>query len=112
MNFELSQEIPLSDPVGQGEEDDWDTVGELTERSRSPAPTIEDPVPQMAQQTTGTAEPQVPAEESRPEPSATTGAEGPVAAQAEEEAPAEARLVDIASILGAPTVIVFRSACK
>jgi hypothetical protein len=79
MNFELSQEIPLSDPVGQGEEDDWDTVGELTERSRSPAPTIEEPVPQMAQQTTGTAEPQVPAEESRPEPSATTGAEGPVA---------------------------------
>jgi predicted secreted protein len=47
--------------------------------------------------------------ESRPEPSKTTGAEEPVAAQAEEEAPAEAGLVDIASILGAPTVTVVRS---
>jgi hypothetical protein len=51
----------------------------------------------------------VPAEESRPEPGATTGAEVPVAAEAEEEAPAEAWLVDIASILGAPTVTVVRS---
>jgi hypothetical protein len=74
--------------------------------SRSPAPTVEESVPQMAHQTTGTAEPQVPAEEGRPEPSATTGAEGPVVAQAEEEAPAEAGLVDIASILGAPTVTI------
>jgi predicted secreted protein len=40
--------------------------------------------------------------ESRPEPSVTTGVEEPVAAQVEEEAPAEAELVDIASILGAP----------
>jgi predicted secreted protein len=47
--------------------------------------------------------------ESRPEPSATTGAEEPVAAQAEEEAPAEAGLVDITSILGASTVTVVRS---
>jgi predicted secreted protein len=39
----------------------------------------------------------------------TAGAEEPAAAQAEEEAPAEAGLVDIASILGAPTVNVFRS---
>jgi predicted secreted protein len=52
---------------------------------------------------------QAPAVESRPEPSATTGAEEPVAAQAEEEAPAEARLVDITSILGTPTVAVVRS---
>jgi predicted secreted protein len=41
--------------------------------------------------------------------SATTGAEEPVAAQTEEEAPAEAGLVDIASILGAPIVTVVRS---
>jgi hypothetical protein len=109
LNFELSQEIPSSDPADQGEEDDWDTVGRLTERSLSPAPTIEETVPQMAQQTPGTAEPQVSAEESRPEPSTTTGVGGPVAAQAEEEAPAEAGLVDIASILGAPTVTVVRS---
>jgi hypothetical protein len=84
-------------------------VGGLTERSLTPAPTIEEIVPQMAQQTPGTTEPQASAEESRPEPSATTGAEGPVAAEAEEEAPIEARLVDIASILGAPTVTVIRS---
>jgi hypothetical protein len=95
--------------VDQGEEDDWDTVGEPTERNRSPAPTVEETVPQMAQQTTSTAEPQVPAEENMPEPSATTGVEGPVAAQAEEEAPAEAGLVNITSILGAPTVTVVRS---
>jgi hypothetical protein len=41
--------------------------------------------------------------ESRPEPSTTAGAEEPAAARAEEEAPAEAGLVDIASILGTPT---------
>jgi hypothetical protein len=108
MTVEL-QEIPSSDPADQGGEDDWDTVGEPNERSISPAPTIEETVPQMAQQTPGTAELQASAEESRPEPSATTGAGGPVAAEAEEEAPAETRLVDIASILGALTVTVFRS---
>jgi hypothetical protein len=37
------------------------------------------------------------------------GAEGLAAAQAEEDALAEAGLVDIASILGAPTVTVVRS---
>jgi hypothetical protein len=84
-------------------------VGGATERSHSPAYTIEETVPQMAQQTPGTAEPQASAEEGRPEPSATTGAGGPVAAEAEEEAPAEAGLVDIASILGAPTLTVVRS---
>jgi predicted secreted protein len=47
--------------------------------------------------------------ENQPEPSTTADAEEPVAAQAEEEAPAEAGLVDIASILGAPTVTVVRS---
>jgi hypothetical protein len=105
----LSQEIPSSDPIDQGEGDDWDTVGELIERSRSTAPTVEELVSRMTQQATRVAEPQVPAEESRPEPSATTGSRQPVAAQAEEDAPAEAGLVDIASILGAPTVTVFRS---
>jgi predicted secreted protein len=39
----------------------------------------------------------------------TAGTEEPVAAQAEEEAPAEAGLVSIASILGTPTVTVVRS---
>jgi predicted secreted protein len=63
----------------------------------------------MTQQTTSVAEPQVLAEESRPEPSTTTGAREPVAAQAEEEVPVEAGLVDIASILGAPIVTVVQS---
>jgi hypothetical protein len=38
----------------------------------------------MAHQTPGTAEPQASAKESRPKPSATTGAEGTVAVEAEE----------------------------
>jgi hypothetical protein len=63
----------------------------------------------MTQQTTRVVEQQVPVEESRPEPSMTTGAEEPVAAKATEETPVEAGLVDIASILGAPTVTVVQS---
>jgi predicted secreted protein len=50
--------------------------------------------------------------ERRPEPSSTTGAVAPVVAHVEEEAPAEARLVDIASILGAPTLTVVRSSLQ
>jgi hypothetical protein len=84
-------------------------VGEPTERSRSPAPIVEELVLQMTQQTTRVVEPQAPAVESRPEPSATTRAEEPVAAQVEEEASAEAGLVDIATLLGAPTVSIVRS---
>jgi hypothetical protein len=84
-------------------------VGKPAERSRSPAPTVDELVSQMTQRTTRVVEPQAPAVESRPESSATTGAEEPVAAQAEEEAPTEVGLVDIASILGAPTVNVVRS---
>jgi hypothetical protein len=63
----------------------------------------------MTQRSTRVIELQAPTMESRPELSTTTGAEEPVAAQAEEEAPAEAGLVDITSILGAPTVTVVRS---
>jgi hypothetical protein len=63
----------------------------------------------MTQRTTRVVEPQATADESRPEPSATTRAEKLVAAQAEEEVPAEAGLVDIANILGAPTVTIIRS---
>jgi predicted secreted protein len=40
---------------------------------------------------------------------AASTAEGAAAAEAQEEAPAEAGLVDIASILGTPTVMVVRS---
>jgi hypothetical protein len=84
-------------------------MGEPAERSRSPAPTVEEHVSQMTQRATRVVEPQAPAVESRLEPSATTGAEEPVVAQTEEEAPTEAGLVDIANILGAPTVTVVRS---
>jgi hypothetical protein len=40
------------------------------------------------------------------EPALTAATEEPAATQAKEEAPAEAGLFDIASILGAPTVTV------
>jgi hypothetical protein len=109
LNSELSHEIPSFDPVDLGEGDDWDTVGEPTERSCSPAPTVEEFVSQMTQRTTRVVEPQVPAVESRPEPTVTTVVEELVAAQVEEEAPAEAGLVDISSILCAPTLTVVRS---
>jgi hypothetical protein len=84
-------------------------VGKLAERSRSPAPTIEELVALMTHRSTRVVEPQAPAMESRPEPSTTAGAEEPAAAQAKGEAPAEVGLVDIANILGAPTVTVVRS---
>jgi hypothetical protein len=51
---------------------------------------------------------QVPVAEGRTEPVAAVAAEEPAATEAEEEAPAEAGLVDVASILGAPTVTVVR----
>jgi hypothetical protein len=103
------QKIPYSDPVDQGEGEDWDTVGGPAERSRSPAATVEELVSQMIQQSTGVVEPRAPAVESRPKSSTAAGAEEPAAAQSEEEAPAEAGLVDITNILGAPTVTVVRS---
>jgi hypothetical protein len=84
-------------------------MGEPSERSRSPAPTVEELVSRMTHQSTSVVEPRAPAVESRPEPSATTGAEEPIAAQAEEEELTETGLVDIASIIGAPTVTVVRS---
>jgi hypothetical protein len=103
------QEIPPSDPVDQGDEGDWETVGEPAERNRSPVPTIEELVLQLTQWSTTVVEPQSPVVESRAEPAATVAAEESVVAQAEEEVPAIAGLVDIASILGAPTVTVVRS---
>jgi predicted secreted protein len=54
---------------------------------------------------------QLPAAQGGTEPAAAAeeAAEGAAATEAQEEAPAEAELVDIASILGAPTVMVVRS---
>jgi hypothetical protein len=94
-------EIPPSDPVDQGDEGDWETVGEPTGASRSPASTVEELVSQLTRQP--------PVTEGRNEPAATPTAEEPAATEAEEEAPAEAGIVDIASILSAPTVTVVRS---
>jgi hypothetical protein len=95
--FYCLQEIPHSDPVDQGDEGNWETVGEPAERSRSPTPAKTEAVPQAL------------VVEGRTEPATATAAEEPAATEAEEEAPAEAGLVDIASILGAPTVTVVRS---
>jgi hypothetical protein len=52
---------------------------------------------------------QAPVAEDRTETTAAAATEEPAATEAEEEAPAEAGLFDIASILGAPTVIVVQS---
>jgi hypothetical protein len=92
--------------VDQVEEDNWDTVGRPTERSLSPAPTVEEVVPELAQQADGAGDPRVSTEERRPEPSVTTEAVEPVVSHVEEEVPTEARLVDITSLFGAPTMTV------
>jgi hypothetical protein len=98
--FHYLQEIPPSDPVDQRDEGDWDTVGEPAGASHSPAPTVEELVAQLTRQP--------PVAMGSTKPTAAV-AEEPAATEAQEEAPAEAGLVDIASILGAPTVTVVRS---
>jgi hypothetical protein len=97
--FPCLQESPPTEPVDQGDEGEWDTVGEAA-GSRSPAPTVEELLAQM--------ERQPPAAQESAEPAA-AAAEEAAAAEAQEEAPAEGGLVDIASILGAPTVTVVQS---
>jgi hypothetical protein len=97
--FPCLQEVPPTEPVEQGDEGNWDTVGEAA-GSRSPAPTVEELLAQM--------ERQPPAAQGSTEPAA-AAAEKAAATEAQEEVPAEAGLVDIASILGAPTVTVVRS---
>jgi hypothetical protein len=99
MKFPCLQKIPPTEPVEQGDEGEWDTVGEAA-GSRSPVPTVEELLVQM--------ERQPPAAQGGTEPAA-AAAEEAAPAEAQEEVPAEARLVDIASILGAPTVTVVRS---
>jgi hypothetical protein len=97
--FPYLQELPPTEPVDQGDEGEWDTVGEAA-GSRNPTPTVEELLAQM--------ERQPPAAQESTEPAA-AAAEEVVAVEVQEEAPAEAGLVDIASILGAPTVTVVRS---
>jgi hypothetical protein len=116
--FRCLQELPPTEPVDQGDEGEWDTVGEAT-GSRSPAPTVEEllaqmqhqpPAPQESTESAAAAAEEVVAAKAQESTApATVTAEEAVAAEAQEEAPAEAGLVDIASILGAPTVTVVRS---
>jgi hypothetical protein len=112
------QEVPPAEPVEEGDEGVWDTVGE-PDGSRSPAPTVEELLAQLERQ------PPAPEESTGPvaaavEEVAASGAqetstppaaavEEAVAVGAEEEAPAEGGLVDIASILGAPAMTIVRS---
>jgi hypothetical protein len=86
MKLHCLQEIPPSDPVEQGDEGDWDTVGEPAGGSRSPAPTVEELVAQLTRQP--------PVAEGSTELT-TAAAEEQAATEAQEEAPAEAGLVDI-----------------
>jgi hypothetical protein len=64
---------------------------------------------EVAQHATITDEPQESIEKRRADPSATTRSVEPVVAHVEDEESAEAGIVDIASILGAPTVTVVQS---
>jgi hypothetical protein len=98
--FPCLQEMPPSEPVEQGDGADWDTVGEPAGGSRSRAPTVEELLAQL--------ERQPPVAQGSTEPAAASTEEA-TTTEAQEEAPAEAGLVDTASILGAPTVTVVRS---
>jgi hypothetical protein len=73
------QEIPPFDPVDQGDEGNWETVGESAERSHSPAPAVAELVSQLTQRSTIVVEPQVPVVESGTEPIVTAAAEEPAA---------------------------------
>jgi hypothetical protein len=46
----MLQDIPSSDPVDQGDEDVWETVGAAAERNISPPPATENVVPKEAQE--------------------------------------------------------------
>jgi hypothetical protein len=104
------QELPPTEPVDQGDEGEWDTVGEpaveelLAQMERQP------PAPQGSTESVAAAAEEVVAAEAQGSAApAVVAAEGAAAAGAREEAPDEAGLVDIASILGAPTVTIVRS---
>jgi hypothetical protein len=47
--FPCLQELPPTEPVDQGDEGEWDTMGEAT-GSRSPAPTVEELLAKMERQ--------------------------------------------------------------
>jgi hypothetical protein len=112
------QEVPPAEPVEEGDEGMWPTVGEPA-GSRSPAPTVEDLLAQLERQPPAPVERRVPAAATvvEVETTGTQKASAPAAAtveeavaeEAEEETPAEGGLVDIASILGAPAMTIVQS---
>jgi hypothetical protein len=109
------QEVPPTEPVEEGDEGERDTVGEPA-GSRSPAPTVEELLAQLERQPPapqGSTEPAAAAAEEviaagAQESAAPATAAGEEATEAQEEAPTEAGLVDIASILGASAVTIVR----
>jgi hypothetical protein len=112
------QEVPPTEPVEEGDEGVWDTVGEPA-GSRSPAPTVEELLAQLERQPPapqGSTEPVAAAVEEvvasgaqETTVPAAAAVEEAVATGASEEAPAEGGLVDITSILGAPAATIVRS---
>jgi hypothetical protein len=112
------QEVPPAEPVEEGEEGGWDTVGEPV-GSHSPVSTVEELLAQFERQPPtpqGSTEPVAAAVEEVVVTGAQEGtapaavaAEEATAAGEQEEAPAEGGLVDIASILGAPAVTIVGS---
>jgi hypothetical protein len=112
------QEVPPAEPVEEGDEGGWDTVGEPT-GSRSPAPTVEELLAQLERQPpapqgimelmAATVEEVVTTGAQKGTAPAAVTAEEAVATGAQEEAPAEGGLVDIAIILGASAVTIVRS---
>jgi hypothetical protein len=111
------QEVPPPEPIEEGDEGVWDTVGEPA-GSRSPAPTVEEllaqlerqpPAPQGSTEPVAAAVEEVVASGAQESVAPAAVTEEAVAAGAQEEAPAEGGLVDIASILGAPAVTIVRS---
>jgi hypothetical protein len=80
--------MPPTEPTDQGDEGEWDTVGEPAGGSRRPAPTVEELLAQM--------ECQPPARQESTEPAA-AAAEEVVAAEAQEStAPAAVIADDVA----------------
>jgi hypothetical protein len=111
--------VPPTEPTDEGDEGEWDTVGEPA-GSRSPAPTVEELLAQLERKPPAPQESTEPAAAATEEVVAAGAQEGAAPAtvateeatttpEVQEKAPAEAGLVDIASILGAPTVTIVRS---
>jgi hypothetical protein len=75
------QEVPPAEPVEEGDEGEWNTVGEPA-GSHSPAPTVEELLPQLERQS--------PAPQGSTEPAAAAAEEVVAAGAQESAAPATA----------------------